>query len=84
MQDALAIISDKYKNIEQIDDFIAWAQKILENCILNYYRKKSIRGQKNIEIREKYSQSTITESNPLLTASIIECFKKVNEHNILA
>ncbi len=80
-QDALTAIAEKYKGINFEVSFAAWAQRVLENKILYYYRTKS--RKKDIAADEAVmdSLSETAYFNPAVKVKLMDCFKKINEAN---
>lgn len=81
VQESLMAIARKYGNIDFKVSFSAWAYKVLENCILNYYRTKARRQSKMERISER--QDSISDvPDPEVKRRLLDCLKKVNETNI--
>ena len=66
VQDALAAVAQKYRAIEIDISFSAWAYKILENKLMNYYRAKKVRESRLAQLQESDGHESISPVNPLL------------------
>jgi RNA polymerase sigma factor (sigma-70 family) len=80
-QDALMVVSTKYKTIEFETSFTAWAYKVLQNSVLKYYRTKKIKERKFTEYSEKFKPSEATELSAEANLNLKKCLKKINQHN---
>lgn len=80
-QEALTTVAEKFKGINFEVSFAAWAQRVLENKILYYYRTKS--RKKDIAADEAMldSHSETINSDPVVKVKLMDCFKKINEAN---
>ncbi len=81
VQEALATIIAKYENITIEHSFSAWAHKVLEYHILNYYRIKTLRRKKFEKIFKIWSKHKSIDHDPLFRKQLINCFKKIIKTN---
>ena len=77
VQEALATIAAKYRDIEFTTSFSAWAYRVLEYKLMNYYRNK-----KKLRVDHDPSKLDSTaapeECDPVLKLKLLECLRKVN------
>ncbi len=82
LQNTLIVIARKYLNIDFELSFSAWAYKVLEFNILNYYRTKGRHKDKLVEFAKQKNDSSVFVPNPELKRRLLNCLKKINEANI--
>ena len=75
-------VFSKYKEIEQIDNIAAWAHKIMNNKILNYFRAKALHGRKLDEVREGISKNEPNYQETPLENQLLDCLKKIGQTNL--
>lgn len=80
VQEALMIISEKYRDIDFTSSFSAWAYKVLDNRIMHYMRKKYTSRKMNEKLRLEAKKSE--NANPELKIKLMDCLKKINKVNI--
>ena len=81
VQKALTVILEQFKNIKFEVSFAAWAKKVLDHRIIDYYRSKK-RHQNRITGFVEDSVSTgRRELDPIFKKKLLDCLKKVNAHN---
>ena len=84
VQEALVAISAEYNNITFTTSFNAWACKVLDNRMLDYFRKKK-RENKRFDksaIPDSDSMATEMRANPDLKRKLKECLHKICRKNI--
>ena len=81
MQDTLVTITGKYRGIDFEVSFAAWAYRILENKILEYYRKKQCHESKFAQMSNTGSDSTLSEPDPTFQDKLVNCLKMINRAN---
>ena len=84
VQEALAAIAKDYKEIEYKRSFGAWAHKVLENRILNYFSTKK-RREKHFERNVTVKNSTLSTQAPAyyaLIEKLLDCLRKIGKANI--
>ena len=81
MQEALMTVFDKYKDVEQIDNISAWAHKVLNNKILNYFKTKALHESKLGELKQKAIVDNPIASDSSLEIQLLDCLKKINAIN---
>lgn len=82
MQESLMTVLSKYKDIEQVDNIAAWAHKVMNNKILNYFRTKSLHGKKLDEVREGIINSDSFYQETDLEKRLLKCLKKIGQTNL--
>ncbi len=82
VQEALLKILELYKNIDIKSSFSAWAYKLLEYRVYNYYRQKKRReisseltGDGDIDLSE-------WPYDPRLERNLLDCLKKIGKTNM--
>ncbi len=81
VQDALYAVAQQYRSIKIDISFSAWAYKILEHKLMNYYRAKKVRESKFAQIQESDGQNTQAREDPELEAKLIKCLKEIHRAN---
>lgn len=79
VQESLVSIAGKYKEIVFETSFAAWAYKVLENKILEYYRKKRCRDSKFSQMANDDSSTGQDGVDCTLRGRLLDCLKKINE-----
>jgi RNA polymerase sigma factor (sigma-70 family) len=79
VQEALLTVLGTYKTIEIHTSFAAWAQRVLENRILSYYRTKKVRGKYDGGDIEDHPEPTAVEVEPELKKRLLVCLEKVGK-----
>ena len=79
VQEVLLVIANKYRDIEIVTSFSAWAYKILDNHLMHYIRKK-YSTRKAIDSLRQRSKDSETP-NPDLKMKLLDCLKKINRVN---
>jgi len=81
VQDALATVVDKHKSIRFETSFSAWAYRILENKVLEYYRYKRTRESKFEQIARERSRAEQSDPDPTLQRRLLQCLRKIGAAN---
>lgn len=81
MQEALMTVFDKYKNVEQIDNISAWAHKVLNNKILNYFRAKALHEDKLGKLKQEVTGNNPVVPDDTLELQLLDCLKKIGSIN---
>lgn len=82
LQNTLIVIARKYLNMDFETSFSAWAYKVLEYNILNYYRTKGRQRDKLEEFAEQHGDTAVIMPDSELKRQLLNCLKKINEANI--
>jgi RNA polymerase sigma factor (sigma-70 family) len=84
VQEALMTIYSQFDKIEFHTSFSAWACKVLDNRLLNYYQKKKRENKKlNREIGDNQDlHDKRTDTNPDLKRKLLDCFRRVCKRNM--
>ncbi|MFH2037076.1 MAG: sigma-70 family RNA polymerase sigma factor [Candidatus Zixiibacteriota bacterium] len=81
VQDALCVVAQQYRSIKIDVSFSAWAYKILEHKLMNYYRAKKVRESKFAQLQESDGHKSIPEITPELELKLIKCLKEIHNFN---
>ncbi len=81
VQEALMLISNKYRDISFEKSFSAWAYNVLENILKHYYRSKKTRRIRKEQLMSNNDQDRVAYHNPELKRRLEHCLKKINESN---
>ncbi len=81
MQEALMTVFDKYKDVEKIDNISAWAHKVLNNKILNYFRTKALHKSKLGELEQKDIGNKPVVPDSTLELQLLDCLKRIGSIN---
>jgi RNA polymerase sigma-70 factor (ECF subfamily) len=78
VQEALAAIARQYRSIDIEVSFSAWAYRVLENKILDYYRKKRRTESREDHLDESVSNGTLMP-RPGLRQKLLKCLRRVGK-----
>jgi len=81
VQDALYAVAQQYKAINIDTSFSAWAYKILEHKLMNYYRAKKVRESKFAQLQDADGHESINPIDPRLEARLVKCLKEIHSVN---
>jgi len=81
VQESLVVIAGKFRDMEFETSFSAWAYRVLENKILEYYRKKHCHESKFAQMVEENPGAHQNAPDPTLQNRLLDCLKKINELN---
>ncbi len=81
MQEALMTVFGKYKDVERIDNIAAWAHKVLNNKILNYFKTKALHESKLGELEQKAVGNKPIVPDSTLELQLLDCLKKIGSIN---
>ncbi|MCP4631842.1 MAG: RNA polymerase sigma factor [candidate division Zixibacteria bacterium] len=82
VQDAMLTIIEEYKKIVFKTSFSAWAYNVLQNKLLNYYRKSKRRGETVSSTFENHiNQYETWDSDPDLAPQLLDCLRKIGKTN---
>ncbi|UCC43379.1 MAG: RNA polymerase sigma factor [Candidatus Zixiibacteriota bacterium] len=81
VQDALTAVLQNYKRTAIRVSFSAWAQRILENKVTDFYRAQSRRKPESSELDETVVPASSWSPDPVFRMSLMECLRKVNALN---
>lgn len=82
VQDSLAVVTQKYKNVEIESSFAAWAQRVLDLNILEYIRKKGRTAKRFEPMPDEETSLMAGNPNPSLKIKLLDCLKKVSQANL--
>lgn len=81
VQSALTAIWERFRVVEFETGFAAWAQKIFEHKVIDYYRSESFRQRKFTDLPDGDRSVGMSSPDPILKKALIDCLKKVNAAN---
>jgi RNA polymerase sigma-70 factor (ECF subfamily) len=81
VQNALTAILENYKGISFKVSFAAWAQRILENKLTDYYRSKRRHKDRFQEFTASETTADSGDPDPDFKNTLLDCLKKVNAAN---
>ena len=79
VQETMLTIADKYKTIEFKTSFSAWAYRVMENKLLNYYKIKYKSRDRVSSSDEDASEGLVFDIDPVLKKTMLDCLRKINE-----
>ena len=77
VQEALTTIAVKYRDLEVEKSFAAWAHRVLQNKILEYYRSRGRREQKMAEYSASGAERVMNGPDESLQSQLLECLRKL-------
>jgi RNA polymerase sigma-70 factor (ECF subfamily) len=77
VQDALMTIAKKYREIEFDTSFAAWAYKVLNHKMLDYFKTKKVRADANTRIVDEKLPEMSWKPDPVLKRQLLECLRKI-------
>ncbi len=81
VQNTLLTIANKYRNIDFSGSFAAWAYKVLENKIGDYFKVQRRRESKMDDESEQIGTTASLELDSITKRQMLECLKKVGQAN---
>lgn len=81
IQSAMEVIAREFRSIEIKTSFTAWAYKVLENKMLNYFSSKKRERSRFEPLSEAGYQESINVQDPVLKSKLLKCLKKLNKIN---
>jgi len=82
VQDALAVVFSKYKEIVYETSFVAWAHKVLQNVVMNHNSRRARRKGNTDTFDESDRKEFGCDSDPLFEATLLECLRKVSQKSL--
>jgi RNA polymerase sigma-70 factor (ECF subfamily) len=82
VQNALLVISRKYREIRIESSFAAWANRVLHNKLLEYFKfkmSKKYKAQMHVDNCDLYSDF---ETDPIFLNKLLKCLKKIHYVNV--
>jgi RNA polymerase sigma factor (sigma-70 family) len=80
-QDAVTAILQNYRKTVITSSFSAWAQRVVENKIADYYRATPKRQRESAELTEQATPAGSWTPDPNFRMALLECLRKVNAIN---
>lgn len=81
VQEALVAIAGKYKGIDFEKSFAAWAYRVLENKVLEYYRKKRCHESKFAQLTDAGPGSNLDDPDPTFRDRLLDCLRRISDAN---
>jgi len=81
VQDALMTIASKYRDIEFETSFAAWAYRVLNFKIADYFKARKIRENARYRLTKEARESVLLDLDPILKSRLLECLRKIGEVN---
>jgi RNA polymerase sigma factor (sigma-70 family) len=78
VQEAMATVAAKYRDLDFKGSFAAWARKVLENKIGDYYRKRKTRAAMFDRIPDAHAVPASSNTDPTLRMRLLDCLKKIS------
>ncbi|MCP4703925.1 MAG: RNA polymerase sigma factor [candidate division Zixibacteria bacterium] len=83
VQDAMFTIIKEYKKINFETSFAAWAYNVLQNKLLNYFRKSKKHGEIISSSSDNQAGEFRTwEPDPILAPQLLDCLRKIGKINM--
>lgn len=77
VQDALMTIAKKYREIEFTTSFAAWAYKVLNHKMLDYYKAKRVRVDAHTRIVDEGNPDMSSKPDSALKRQLLKCLRKM-------
>jgi len=81
VQEALAKIAEQYRTVEIHSSFAAWAHRVLETKVIDYYRKKKRRQDRIESLPEEFESAGSWAPDPEFRVRLLDCLRLVNRLN---
>jgi len=81
VQETMLTIVEKYKDIEFKTSFSAWAYRVMEIKLLNYYKTKYTNKNRTAAIQDDRDISPAIDVDPILKKTLLDCLRKINDTN---
>ena len=81
VQSALTTIAEKFREIEYRTSFAAWAYKVLENKLRDYYKSQRRKKTHFERVSEPTGEGVALNVDPTVRQQMLECLKKVGQAN---
>ncbi|MFC1475611.1 RNA polymerase sigma factor [Candidatus Zixiibacteriota bacterium] len=82
VQDALATVSLKYKEVEPVERFTGWAYQVLKNKLMNYIQSKSRRGEIVVRMPEYADPMALDDTEQAVKRQLLKCLKQIWQVNV--
>lgn len=81
VQDALAVVAQKYEEISFDSSFAGWAHNVLRNTILNYVQTSGTRARLQPQVIASMNPGERYEPDDQLVRQVLHCLEKVAQTN---
>jgi RNA polymerase sigma-70 factor (ECF subfamily) len=81
VQEALMVVARKYRSLKVEVSFGAWAQKVVDLIIRDYYRKKGRQENNRDQYAESLTPSDMSEEDVILKQTLLDCLQKLHGVN---
>ena len=82
LQETLMTVAKKHRGIEFESSFAAWAYRVLENKILDYYRAKGSHEVRFAVMSDSQEGLAPENPDPMLKKRLLDCLRKICGINI--
>jgi len=76
-QDAMYAIASKYRGIKFKTSFAAWAYRVLNNTLKDYYRRKRTKDQRFVAMPQSEALSSKAAVDPSFKARLLVCVREL-------
>lgn len=81
VQDALAVVAQKYKGMTFVSSFAGWAHNILRNTMASYIRSKATRSRLQPEVMAAMDRGADPPANVDFQRQVMLCVERVAQQN---
>jgi RNA polymerase sigma-70 factor (ECF subfamily) len=81
VQDTLLTISQKYQGLEIRSSFAAWAYRVMENKLRDYYRLRRNRSGRFERLDDSVGERATYPMDPVFKARVLRCLEKTARSN---
>jgi RNA polymerase sigma-70 factor (ECF subfamily) len=74
-------IAKKYREMEFTTSFAAWAYKVLNHKILDYFKAKRVRVEAQARMVDEKKPDVMSQPDPALKRQLLMCLKEVSGAN---
>lgn len=81
VQDALAVVAQKYKETTFVSSFAGWAHNVLRNTLLSHYREKAIHSRLQPEVLASMDRRADPTEDLEFQRKVVHCVERVAKQN---
>lgn len=81
VQSAMEVVAREFRSIEINTSFTAWAYKVLENKMLNYFSSRKRERSRFEPLTGIGGRESSYHQDPILKSRLLNCLKKLNKIN---
>jgi RNA polymerase sigma factor (sigma-70 family) len=82
VQDALATVSLKYKEVEPVEKFTGWAYQVLKNKLMNYQQSKSRHDEIVVRMPQYAEPVALDDTEQAVKRQLLKCLKQIWQVNV--